>query len=657
MFADRLTWPSVAFVVGLLMTLLVPTQAGARPESVLKLLESPAKDRGPAPSAGAARTTAGALTAGAAVRVITPFEYETWNDADGDATYEPPEDSFNDAGVDHAFDPQEPGAFGADLKPGKAGIDDNSNGVVDDTSEYLATGSDDRADPAGDNYNASTNPTGTEKNGAFESVALAGFQGFMGEDIRPMNGVHDELYARALVLSDGDTHVLLIVADLLGLLFPYTHPAKRDIEAATGIPFNNIIIAATHTHHGPDPVGLWAGMSYSAYMQWMQQQLVEAGKEAWARREPVQVRSTTAQPPGCYDPVTKVQMPNAACYLGDYESANMSGASLGYDTFMLQTDMRDPWVRRLEIPVLQLVGTTGKTVATVVSFDDHPEVLLDENPLASSDFPHYVRSALEESVGGISLYLSGTVGCQMGALRGTPIPLYDELGEPVFAPGQYDAEGNPLPEWAQGAENRTRSLGFAVAHYALEAILDAGYSQSSTLRINSSWVDISIDNPIYRMLINKIKKDPYFEDGQYLVRAPWCSSTGCARTQLHWLTLADATFLTAPGEFPPEYVVGREASVTPYSQTDPNVADYNFPALPGLRGAVKTRDLFFVGLANSYYGYAIPKADTLAFTDTDHPNYYEEGYNPTLCFGDAVGNRLFQMLGSSATFSDCVPRP
>lgn len=604
-----------------------------------------------------AKVQAGALTAGAAARVITPFEYETWNDVDGDATYEPPEDTFNDAGVDHTFDAQEPGALGADLKPGRAGLDDDGNGIIDDIGEYLATGSDDRADPAGDNYHATSNPTGTERNGAFESIALAGFQGFMGEDIRPMNGVHDELYARALVLSDGDTHVLVIVADLLGLLFPYTHPAKRDLEAAIGIPFNNIIIAATHTHHGPDPVGLWAGTNYTAYMQWMQAQLVEVGKEAWAKREPVQVRSTTAQPPACFDPVTKVQMPNAACYLGDYEAANVSGNSSGYDTFMLQTDMRDPWVRRMEIPILQLVGTTGRTVATVVNFDDHPEVLLDENPLASSDFPHYVRSALEAELGGISLYLSGTVGCQMGALRGTPIPLYDELGVPVYAPGQYDVEGNPLPEWAQGAENRTRSLGYAVAHYALEAIQQAGFSQSSALRINSSWVDISIDNPVYRILINKIKKDPYFEDGQYLVRAPWCSSSGCARTQLHWLTLADATFLTAPGEFPPEYVVGRAASVTPYSQSDPAVADYYFPELPSIRAAVKTRELFFVGLANSYYGYAIPKADTLAFTDTDHPNYYEEGYNPTLCFGDSVGNRLLQMLGSSSTFSDCVPRP
>lgn len=185
MFADRLMWQLVALVGGLLVTLWTPSQALARPEPALKLLESPVKARVSALTSGGARTTAGALTAGAAVRVITPFEYETWNDADGDATYEPPEDSFNDAGVDHTFDAQEPGALGADLKPGRAGIDDNGNGVVDDMGEYLATGSDDRPDPAGDNYNTTTNPTGTEKNGAFESVALAGFQGFMGEDIRP----------------------------------------------------------------------------------------------------------------------------------------------------------------------------------------------------------------------------------------------------------------------------------------------------------------------------------------------------------------------------------------------------------------------------------------------------------------------------------------
>lgn len=97
------------------------------------------------------RLDATVLNAGASVLDITPQQYETWNDSNGDATYQPPSDTFNDSGVDRRFDYQETGAFGSDGKPGKAGVDDDRNGVIDDSSEYLSTGTDDVADPARDN--------------------------------------------------------------------------------------------------------------------------------------------------------------------------------------------------------------------------------------------------------------------------------------------------------------------------------------------------------------------------------------------------------------------------------------------------------------------------------------------------------------------------
>lgn len=603
-----------------------------------------------------ARVEATALKAAAATRDISPTQYETWNDLNGDATYDPAAETYNDFGVDHLADVNEPGAFGADGKPGRANVDDNQDGVVDNSAEYLTAGTDDVADPAHDNYNATSNPTGTEKNGIFESIALAGYQGFMGEDIRPMNGVHDPLSVRALVLTNGDTTSVLVVADLLGVLFNDLNPVKRRIESELKIPFDNIIISSTHTHAGPDTVGIWAGQTYPSYMDYMRTQMFAAVSEAVSKLQTVQVRSATASPSGCYERDTLIQRPEAECYLGDYESANLEqGAS--YDQFMLQVDLRDPWVRRMEIPVLQLINAQGATVATLLNFDDHPEVMLDENPYASSDFPHYVRQALEDALGGVAIYISGTVGCQMGALRGTPIPLYDELGHAVYQTGIYDANGNPVPAWASGPENRTRSLGYTLANFALRAIQSATYVTDPPLAINRSWIDVSIENPVYRILVNKIKKTLEPADKAYLIRAPWCSSTGCIRTALHSMRLGNATFLTAPGEFPPEYVVGRAASVTPYSQTDPGYEDYAFPAMPGLEDAVKTPEFFFVGMANSYYGYAIPKSDTLPLSESDHPNFYEEEYDANLCFGDAVGNRLMQMLSSSATFSDCVPKP
>src|SRR5262245_41333801 len=83
------------------------------------------------------------LLVGVATRIISPTRWETWNDVDGNSEYDEKIDTYNDAGGDHLFDWQEPGAFGPDGAPGRAGIDDNGNGFIDEIAEYMSPGSDD----------------------------------------------------------------------------------------------------------------------------------------------------------------------------------------------------------------------------------------------------------------------------------------------------------------------------------------------------------------------------------------------------------------------------------------------------------------------------------------------------------------------------------
>ena len=68
---------------------------------------------------------------------------------------------------------------------------------------------------------------------------------------KPSQGVHDELYAKALVLDDGDHKVALVVADLLYLDIDFTESVRRLIEESTGIDNQHVMVAVTHTHSGP----------------------------------------------------------------------------------------------------------------------------------------------------------------------------------------------------------------------------------------------------------------------------------------------------------------------------------------------------------------------------------------------------------------------
>ena len=63
-------------------------------------------------------------------------------------------------------------------------------------------------------------------------------------------GVHDPLNARALVLDDGKTKVVWVVIDHLSVPRKVTVEAKEIASKATGIPVENMLVSATHTHTG-----------------------------------------------------------------------------------------------------------------------------------------------------------------------------------------------------------------------------------------------------------------------------------------------------------------------------------------------------------------------------------------------------------------------
>src|SRR6185437_7649640 len=68
---------------------------------------------------------------------------------------------------------------------------------------------------------------------------------------RTSSGVHDPLLASALYLCDGVTPLLLVAVDILYLSAESSKQCRFAISKATGIPWQNMVISATHTHSGP----------------------------------------------------------------------------------------------------------------------------------------------------------------------------------------------------------------------------------------------------------------------------------------------------------------------------------------------------------------------------------------------------------------------
>lgn len=62
---------------------------------------------------------------------------------------------------------------------------------------------------------------------------------------------HDPLHARALVLADGRTTVVMVVVDSLGAPPEVLDEAKQIASRETGMPADRMLICSTHTHSGP----------------------------------------------------------------------------------------------------------------------------------------------------------------------------------------------------------------------------------------------------------------------------------------------------------------------------------------------------------------------------------------------------------------------
>ena len=110
-----------------------------------------------------------------------------------------------------------------------------------------------------------------------ESVPLAGY----GATSKRMSTcVLRDLYTTCIAFTDRQNNTVLVVTnDLILSSTDWTGEARKAMSEATGVPVDNILVSATHTHSGPD-MGNLAHESIHNYRKqiviWMTQAAVEA---------------------------------------------------------------------------------------------------------------------------------------------------------------------------------------------------------------------------------------------------------------------------------------------------------------------------------------------------------------------------------------------
>src|SRR5262245_63546160 len=80
-----------------------------------------------------------------------------------------------------------------------------------------------------------------------------------------VTNIHDSLHTRALVLDDGSTRLVIAVVDSCMISREDLDQAKAAASRETGIPVENMLVSATHTHTAPAIYGRHGNDSEPAY--------------------------------------------------------------------------------------------------------------------------------------------------------------------------------------------------------------------------------------------------------------------------------------------------------------------------------------------------------------------------------------------------------
>ncbi len=203
----------------------------------------------------------------------------------------------------------------------------------------------------------------------------------------PAVGVHDLLYAKALVVGDGQQQTALLTCDVLGLGRAFVAATRAALETATGIPGSAVMLAASHTHAGPATLFLQdCGDVDPDWLANLRQHFVDVVLAAQANLRPARF------------------------------GLGRGAFTSGVHNRRAPGDIMDP-----EVGLLQVSDESGSPIAILINYACHPTCLEGSNRLLSAEYPGRVAERVQDATGAITLFLTGAIGDVGPVARGWPV--------------------------------------------------------------------------------------------------------------------------------------------------------------------------------------------------------------------------------------------
>lgn len=432
---------------------------------------------------------------------------------------------------------------------------------------------------------------------------------------RGASSVHDPLWARAIVLSRGETTLALVAVDLYGYFVDQVD-AIRESLADTGI--DHVLVASTHTHSARDVLGFNgpSAIEYGvdpAYNAFLRTAIARAVRDALAAVRPAHVQY-------------------AALQLRDQPGG----------TSRYVSDLRPPIVIDDEVRVMRFVDAADDavTVATLVNWAQHPEAWPGNSQALSSDMFHWLRTGIEDGavasdgaslpgVGGVAVVFQGASGGNLGPLD--------------VAAVEWD--GTPVE--GRQSERKAEVLGSQVASFVLRALGPGGGSvtdETAEIGFRTRRFLVKLQNRFFQVallagLFGTERPTFAWDDMRAILPG---RNEPSLRTEVSVIDIGRASIATVPGELDPDlFVGGYDGSHTPegidINPPMPNAPDLDdAPPPPYLRDLLLEREgaehAFLFALANDQIGYLIPEFNyvlhpTAPYVREAEGEHYDETYS------------------------------
>ena len=206
-----------------------------------------------------------------------------------------------------------------------------------------------------------------------------------------VESIANDLTATILVLASTQTTVAIVALDICLLPISRADQLRQRIGEAIGTPASNVLVNFSHTHSAPAFPG-WQPEPpdqrdlQEAYWQRLLTQTVESAARAKASLQPARVA------PGW-----------GACDIG------INRRELGPDGLVFLGEVPDGETDQA-VGVIRVDDLDGHAIATLCSLGCHTVVVGPRDQAASPDFPGPARAVVEQTLGGLALFLQACGG-------------------------------------------------------------------------------------------------------------------------------------------------------------------------------------------------------------------------------------------------------